>query len=54
MKHEEHDNDGEFVCSFGEGILKNLWDIRVANDGRVMVVDTEDSCVHTSANTATV
>ena len=43
-----------FFCSFGEGILKNLWDIRGAKDGCVMVVDTEDSCVYTSANTATV
>ena len=37
-----------------EGILKNPRDITVANEGRVMVVDTEDSCVHTSVNTATV
>ena len=51
---EEYDNDGEFVCCFGEGILENPWDISVANDGRVMVLDTEDPCVHISANTTTV
>ena len=51
---EEYDNDGEFVCCFGEGILENPWDISVAKDGRVMVVDTEDPCVHISVNTATV
>ncbi|XP_078378073.1 uncharacterized protein LOC144661250 [Oculina patagonica] len=41
-----HETDGQFVCSFGEDILKRAFDITAANDGRVMVVDWEDSCVH--------
>ena len=40
------DTDGQFVCSFGEGQLKDARDITTANDGRVMVVDRGDSCVH--------
>lgn len=46
---EKYDNDGEFVRSFGEGILKNLWDISVVYNGYAMVVDTEDFFVHISA-----
>lgn len=46
---EKYDNDGEFVRSFGEGILKNPWDISVVYNGYAMVVDTEDFCVHISA-----
>ncbi|XP_078378086.1 uncharacterized protein LOC144661260 [Oculina patagonica] len=41
-----HESDGQFVCSFGEGILKDAWDITAANDGRVMVLDRDDFCVH--------
>ena len=41
-----YDTDGLFVRSFGEGTLKNPSDITAANDGRVMVVDWGDSCVH--------
>ena len=41
-----YDTDGLFVRSFGEGTFKYAWDISVANDGRVMVVDSGDSCVH--------
>ena len=41
-----YDTDGQFLHSFGEGILKNAWDITAANDGRVMVVGRDDSCVH--------
>jgi len=40
------DTDGQFVCSFGEGQLKDARDITTVNDGRVMVVDRGDSCVH--------
>ena len=40
------DIDGQFVCSFGEGQLKDARDITTANDGRVMVVDRGDCCVH--------
>ena len=40
------DIDGQFVCSFGEGQLKDARDITTTNDGRVMVVDRSDSCVH--------
>ena len=41
----KYETDGQFVRSFGEGILKDAGDITVANDGRVMVVDRDDSCV---------
>ncbi|XP_078378084.1 uncharacterized protein LOC144661258 [Oculina patagonica] len=41
-----HETDGQFVRSFGEGILKGAWDITAANDGRVMVLDRRDDCVH--------
>ena len=41
-----YDTDGLFVCSFGEGTLKEAWDITAANDGRVMVVEWDDFCVH--------
>ena len=41
-----YDTDGLFVFSFGEGTLKSASDITAANDGRVMVVDWRDSCVH--------
>ena len=42
----EYETDGQFVRSFGEGILENAFDITAANDGRVMVMDICDSCVH--------
>jgi len=41
-----YDTDGVFVRSFGEGTLKDARDITAANDGRVMVVELDDSCVH--------
>ena len=41
-----YDTDGLFVRSFGEGTLKYASDITAANDGRVMVVERYDSCVH--------
>ncbi|KAL9966957.1 hypothetical protein ACROYT_G025106 [Oculina patagonica] len=41
-----HETAGQFVRSIGEGILEYACDITAANDGRVMVVDTNDSCVH--------
>ena len=41
-----YNTDGLFVRSFGEGTLKDAWDITAANDGRVMVVERCDSCVH--------
>ncbi|XP_078380873.1 uncharacterized protein LOC144663709 [Oculina patagonica] len=34
-----YETDGQFVCKFGEGILKSVQDITAANDGRVMVLD---------------
>ena len=43
---EEYNNDVKSVRSFWEGIIKNPWDIIVVYDGHVMVVETEDSCVH--------
>ena len=42
----EYETDGQFVRSFGEGILEDPQDITAANDGRVMVVGRDDSCVH--------
>ena len=45
-----YEHDGEFVCSFGEGILKDARDITAAGDGRVLIVDRgtgeHDNCVH--------
>ena len=41
-----YDTDGQFVCCFGDGQLTDARDIATANDGRVMVVDRDDSCVH--------
>ena len=45
---DEYETDGQFVRSFGEGILECGLDITAANDGRVMVVGTNgrDSYVH--------
>ena len=43
---EEYNNDGEFVRCFGEGIIETVKDVIVTNDGRVMVVDQFDHCVH--------
>ena len=41
-----YDTDGLFVRSFGEETFKCADDIAAANDGRVMVVERDDSCVH--------
>ena len=41
-----YDTDGLFVRSFGVGTMRNAWDITAANDGRVMKVDWDVSCVH--------
>lgn len=38
--------DGEFVRSFGEGILKKATDITASKDARIIIVDKEESCVH--------
>ena len=38
---EEYDSNGKFVRSFGEEILKYTKDITVANDGRVLVLDSD-------------
>lgn len=44
---EEYNVDnGEFVRSFGEGILKGACDITVANDDQVLVLDRDDFSVH--------
>ena len=40
-----HTTDGQLVDSFGEGMV-GPWDITAANDGRVMVVECNASCVH--------
>ena len=36
------ETDGQFVRTFGEGILMNASDITAGNEGQVMVVDGED------------
>ena len=41
-----YETDGQFVCSFGEGILTGPCDITTVSDGRVMVVQEYLSCVH--------
>ena len=41
-----YDTDGLFVRSFGKGTFEKTSDITAANDGRVMVVERDDSCVH--------
>ena len=41
-----YDTDGLLVRSFGEGTLKEASDITVADDGRVMLVEWRDSCIH--------
>ena len=43
---EEYNTDGEFVRSFGQGIIRAAFDVIVINDGRVMVADEDDHCVH--------
>ena len=42
---EEYNNDGEFVRSFGQGIIRLASAVIVTNDGRVMVADRFDRCV---------
>ena len=39
----EYDSDGKFVRNFGEEILKFAKDITVANDGRVLVLDSDEN-----------
>ena len=39
---EKYDSDGEFVRNFGKEILKFAKDITVANDGRVLVLDSDE------------
>ena len=41
-----YNTDGQFFRSFGKGTLKIARDITATNDGRVMVVDRDDSCAH--------
>ena len=43
---EEYNTDGEFVRSLGIGIRRSAKDVIVTNDGRVMVADQVDHCVH--------
>ena len=42
----EYNTDGEFVRSFGQGMIRAAKDVIVTNDGRAMVVDPIDRCVH--------
>ena len=41
-----YNQDGGFVCSFGEGILKKATDITASKDGRIMIMDKGEACVH--------
>ena len=41
-----HELSGEFVCRFGEELRMRATDIAATCDGRVMIVDSRDSCVH--------
>ena len=41
-----YEQNGEFLLTFGEGELKDSTDITALNDGRVMVMDNGDFCVH--------
>ena len=41
-----HELSGKFVCRFGEELRIHGPDITATCDGRVMIVDTQDSCVH--------
>ena len=43
---EEYNTDGEFVRSFGKGIIRFAYTVIVTNDGRAMVADQGDHCVH--------
>ena len=43
---EEYNTDGEFVRSFGKGIIRYTNAVIVTNDGCVMVADEVDHCVH--------
>ena len=43
---EEYNPDGEFVRSFGRGIISAAFSVIVTNDGRVMVADQGNHCVH--------
>ena len=48
-----YENNGQFVCSFGEGLLADVTDLALATDDRVIVLD-EDRYVHISVNTVTI
>ena len=39
---EEYDSNGELVYTYGEGILKSAKDFTVANDGCVLVLDSDE------------
>ena len=41
-----YETDGHFLRSFGEDTFKYAFNMAAANNGRVMVVDKDDSCVH--------
>ena len=43
---EEYNTYGKFVRIFGQGIISSAFSVIVTNDGRVMVADQVDHCVH--------
>ena len=44
--HVHAELSGEFVCSFGGGVLKNATDITATCDGRVMIVERDDDSLY--------
>ena len=43
---KEYNTYGKFVRIFGQGIISSAFSVIVTNDGRVMVADEGDHCVH--------
>ena len=41
-----YEHNGRFICTFGEGVFTTATDITSSDDGRVMVMDIGDPCVH--------
>ena len=41
-----HEPSGEFVCSFGGGVIEDARDITATCDGRVMIVDSRDDSLY--------
>ena len=44
MVYLYHARNGSYVGSFGEGIIESAQEITASKDGRVMVLDSDQSC----------